>query len=135
MLGIGQLSKRTGACPETIRYYEKQGMLPTPARSVGGNRLYEEHHERALTFILRARKLGFSPGEVRQLLDLMARGHPCIQVREVAGKHLEEIRQRRLDLQRMEKFLGELVNRCDKQSASEDGCPVVDKLQEPLSGN
>ena len=135
MLGIGQLSKRTGACPETIRYYEKEGMLPTPARSLGGNRLYEERHERALTFILRARKLGFSPAEIRQLLGLMQSERPCGQVRDVAKKHLEEIRQRRLDLQRMERFLGELVNRCDKQSAAEGGCPVVDKLQEPLSKN
>ena len=133
MPGIGQLSKRTGACSETIRYYERQGMLPTPARSLGGNRLYEERHERALTFILRARRLGFSPAEVRQLLGLMQSERPCGQVRDVAKKHLEGIRQRRLDLQRMERFLGDLVSRCDKHSASEDGCPVVDELQEPLA--
>ena len=133
MLGIGQLSRRTGACPETIRYYEKQGMLPAPARSLGGNRLYEEQHERALTFILRARKLGFAPDEVRQLLDLMNGEQPCRQVRQVAREHLEKIRRRRLDLQRLEKLLGNLVNRCDRQTDPDGRCPVVEELQEPLS--
>ncbi len=132
MIGIGELAKQTGTCPETIRYFEKQGMLPAPARSAGGHRVYEESHELALTFILRARELGFSQAEVKQLLSLTQGERPCSHVREVTRQHLDKIRRRRLDLQRLERFLGELIGRCDEQPRAEDCCPVVDALQQPF---
>lgn len=133
MIGIGELARITDTCPETIRYFEKQGLLPQTTRSAGGHRLYAKRHEKTLTFILRARKLGFSPDEVRQLLDVIESEEPCGRVREVARQHLAEIRRRRLDLQRMERLLGDLVQRCDKRAPSEVECPVVEKLQERIS--
>lgn len=69
-LTIGPLSKRTGCNIETIRYYERVGLLPAPGRSPGGYRLYEDQHLKRLTFIRRARALGFSIDEVRKLLRL-----------------------------------------------------------------
>ena len=69
-LAIGALSKRTGSNVETIRYCERVGLLPAPARSVGGYRLYGTEHLKRLTFVGRARALGFSIDEVRRLLNL-----------------------------------------------------------------
>jgi len=69
-LAIGALSKRTGSKVETIRYYERVGLLPPPARSAGGYRLYGTEHLKRLMFVRRARALGFSIDEVRRLLDL-----------------------------------------------------------------
>lgn len=132
MLGIGQLARRTGTCPETIRYFEKEGLLPAPRRSAAGHRRYEAHHETTLTFILRARGLGFRPAEVRQLLEVMSGDHPCGEVRTLARRHLDAIRRRRRALQQMERLLGDLVQHCDERPETARACPVVEKLQEPF---
>src|SRR5213593_3574869 len=87
-IAIGRLSKHTGTNIETIRYYERVGLLPAPARSPGGYRLYETDHLKRLNFIRRARTLGFSIGEVRTLLRLAdERKRPCAEVRVVAEAH------------------------------------------------
>jgi DNA-binding transcriptional MerR regulator len=87
-LAIGALSERTGCKVETIRFYEREGLLPAPARSSGGYRLYSQDHLKRLTFIRRARALGFSIDEVRKLLTLAdERKRPCAEVRVVAGAH------------------------------------------------
>jgi len=70
---IGKLSERTGVHIETIRYYERIGLLPEPPRSAGRHRLYDENHRQRLVFIRRSRRLGFSLEEIRELLGL-ARG-------------------------------------------------------------
>src|SRR5260370_26929333 len=83
-LGIGALSQKTRCKVETIRYYEKAGLLPAPARSPGGYRLYRNDHLKRLTFIRRARALGFAIEEVRKLLTLAdQRRRPCAEVRVV----------------------------------------------------
>ncbi len=69
-MAIGVLSERTGCKVETIRFYEREGLLPAPVRSSGGYRLYSQDHLKRLTFIRRARVLGFSIDEVRKLLTL-----------------------------------------------------------------
>ncbi len=71
LLKRAELAKVTGCHPETIRYYEKTGMMPDPPRSKAGYRLYDEAHVSRLRFILRARELGFSIEDIRGLLDLM----------------------------------------------------------------
>ena len=87
-LTIGTLSHRTGCNIETIRYYERVGLLPAPVRSPGGYRLYGSQHLKRLTFIRRARSLGFSIDEVRTLLKLAdERKRPCGEVRVVAAAH------------------------------------------------
>src|SRR5438093_6341175 len=86
-LAIGTLSKRTGCNIETIRYYERVGLLPAPARSSGGYRLYGTGHLKRLAFVRRARTLGFSIDEVRTLLRLAdERKRPCAEVRVVAER-------------------------------------------------
>lgn len=126
-LAIGTLSKRTGCKIETIRYYERAGLLPAPARSPGGYRLYGTQHLKRLTFIRRARGLGFSIGEVRTLLDLADhRQRPCAEARVLAAAHLEDVRAKITDLKAMEQVLRETVARCGEGTGSH--CPLIEAL-------
>lgn len=127
LVTIGELSRRTGVNIETIRYYEKVKMLPMPRRTAGGRRLYGPVETRILAFIRRARELGFTPDEVRALLDL---GGPekasCAEVRTVAARHLEDIRAKIADLRKLEQLLAETIAKCSGRKAPE--CPVIDIL-------
>src|SRR5437879_9848712 len=125
-MAIGILSKRTGTNVETIRYYEDVRLLPDPARSPGGYRLYGTEHLKRLSFIRRARALGFSVEKVRTLLKLAnERKRPCAEVRVVAEAHLHDVRAKIADLQVMERVLKETVARCAKGSGSH--CPVIER--------
>jgi MerR family mercuric resistance operon transcriptional regulator len=125
---IGELSSRTGCNIETIRYYERIGLLPRPHRSASRYRLYNGSDVRRLTFVRRARELGFTLDEVRALLSLSAdqREGACAEVREVAASHLADVRARIADLRAMERILADAVRRCDKGEAA--GCPLIDAL-------
>ena len=123
-IAIGGLSKHTGTNIETIRYYEKVGLLPTPARSLGGYRLYGTDHLKRLNFIRRARVLGFSIGEVRTLLRLAdERKRPCAEVRAVAEAHLKDVQAKIADLRRMERVLKGTVARCSVGGRTD--CPLI----------
>jgi MerR family mercuric resistance operon transcriptional regulator len=126
-LAIGSLSKRTGCNVETIRYYERVRLLPAPGRSPGGYRLYGDQHLKRLTFIRRARALGFSIDEVRTLLRLAhERKRPCAEVRVVAAAHLEDVRAKIADLRAMERVLNETVAKCATGTRSD--CPLIETL-------
>ena len=126
-MAIGILSKNTGTNVETIRYYERVRLLPAPARSPGGYRLYGTAHLKRLSFIRRARALGFSLEEVRTLLKLAdERKRPCAEVRVVAEAHLDDVRTKIGDLKAMERVLKETVARCANGTGSH--CPVIDAL-------
>jgi MerR family mercuric resistance operon transcriptional regulator len=126
-LAMGALSKRTGCKVEKIRYYERAGLLPIPARSPGGYRIYRSAHLKRLTFIRRARALGFSIDEVRKLFKLAdERTRPCAEVRVVAGAHLEDVQAKIADLQAMERVLRETVARC--ASGRRADCPLIETL-------
>src|SRR2546430_13661225 len=126
-LPIGELSKRSGVNIETIRYYERIKMLPTPPRTASGRRIYGATDLRILAFIRRARELGFSLDEIRALLRL---GGPekasCREVREIAAHHLEGIRAKLGDLRKLERLLAKTVARCSGRTAPD--CPVLDIL-------
>lgn len=124
---IGALSRRAGCKVETIRYYERVGLLPAPARSAGGYRLYGTEHLKRLTFIRRARTLGFSIDEVRTLLKLAdERERSCARARVVAADHLEDVRAKIADLKTMERVLTETVARCASGRGSD--CPLIEAL-------
>ncbi|MGH7384452.1 MAG: MerR family transcriptional regulator [Candidatus Rokuibacteriota bacterium] len=124
---IGVLSKRTGCNVETIRYYERAGLLPTPARSPGGYRLYATDHLRRLALVRRARALGFSIDEVRALLALADhRKRPCAEARGLAAAHLEDVRAKIASLREMERVLRDTVARCASGKGSH--CPLIDTL-------
>jgi len=124
--GIGALSRDTGCNIETIRYYEKIGLLPDPPRSIGGHRSFSAESVKRLSFIVRSRELGFSIPEIRQLLALVDRGVSCEEVRSVTLAHIEGIRARILDLERLESVLREAAAGCEGGGTPD--CPIVDVL-------
>ncbi|GGJ56119.1 transcriptional regulator [Sphingopyxis bauzanensis] len=123
---IGELSRRTGCNIETIRYYERIGLLPTPSRR-GRFRSYAREDVARLGFVRRARELGFTLDEVRALLGLANGGESrCADVRDLAASHLKDVRERIADLERMERVLADSVRACD--AGLEPGCPLLDAL-------
>lgn len=126
-LTIGALAEATGVKVETIRYYERIGILPSPPRSPGGHRLYGPAVLRRLGFVRRARELGFALDEVRDLLRLVDGGDfTCEEVRAKTLPHLDEVRAKIASLRRLEAVLAEVVDRCAGGTAPE--CPIVDAL-------
>ena len=128
---IGVLSRMAGVKVETIRYYERIGLLPVPARTRGGHRLYDGGQVRRLLFIRRGRELGFSLEDLRALLSLVDNGYSCREVRAIALAHLDDIRQKIADLRRLEEILEATAARCT--DAKEPECPVIDALFGPVS--
>lgn len=123
---IGELSRRTGCNIETIRYYERIGLMPAPPRR-GRYRSYGGGDVVRLGFVRRARELGFTLNEVRALLGLAAGGDTtCAEVRDLAAVHLKDVRARIADLKRMERVLADSVRACDAGQAP--GCPLIDTL-------
>lgn len=126
---IGQLAARAGVNLETIRYYERIGLMPEPARSAGGYRLYDEAHRQRLTFIRRGRELGFGIDEIRSLLDLaQPERRSCDDVRLIAAAQLEAVRAKLGDLHRLEAILTDTVQRCGAQPSTPT-CPVLEMLE------
>jgi MerR family mercuric resistance operon transcriptional regulator len=126
-LSIGELSRLTGVNIETIRYYEKIRMLPSPPRTAGGHRVYGSTQTRTLAFIRRARELGFTLEEIRALLDLAGPGKAsCAEVREIATHHLKAIRAKIKDLVKLERLLARTIAQCSGRNVPE--CPVLDVL-------
>jgi MerR family mercuric resistance operon transcriptional regulator len=122
-----ELARRTGCNLETVRYYEKIGLLPEPPRTTGGYRSYDTTHERRLRFVLRARELGFALDEIRELLRLVdERDQPCAEARAVAAAHLNDVQAKIADLKRMERVLKDMVARCADGTLPE--CPLIETL-------
>jgi len=126
-IAIGALSRAAGVNIETIRYYERIGLLPAPPRSLGGYRLYNQDQVRRLLFIRRARALGFALDEVRALFRLAdRRERSCAAVRDLAGTHLADVRGKIADLRRLERILAEMVAACADGTLPD--CPLIEAL-------
>jgi MerR family mercuric resistance operon transcriptional regulator len=124
---IGELSGRTGCNIETIRYYERIGLLPPPPRSAGGHRLYGVDHLKRLTFIRRGRQLGFALKEVRGLLAMVdGGGQTCDEVQALTLAHLDEVRRKIADLKAMERVLDAMAAECE--GGTVPACPVIGAL-------
>ena len=129
---IGQLAKAAGVNLETVRYYERIGLMPAPARTGSGHRAYDDKHIRKLAFIRRARELGFSIDDIRTLLALAEPERAsCAEVNEIASAHLAEVRAKLNDLARLEQILATTVARCSGDHAP--SCPVLDMLGSPTT--
>lgn len=126
-LTIGALSDRTDVNIETIRYYERIGILPEPPRSAGGHRLYAGEHTQRLIFIRRSRELGFSLDQIRILLGLVG-GHrlTCAKVKDITEQHVADIRRKVKDLKRLERVLSDIAAQCSADQVPE--CPILDAL-------
>jgi len=124
---IGILSKHTKVHIETIRYYEREGILPQPTRGMGGQRRYGDEDIRRLTFIRRSRELGFTLKEIASLLGLVEGGdYTCAEVRELTSIHAKDVSLRIADLRRMESVLTSMIAACDAGDVPD--CPIVDSL-------
>ncbi|RMF11826.1 MAG: MerR family transcriptional regulator [Alphaproteobacteria bacterium] len=125
------LSRLTGCNLETIRYYEKVGIMPEPPRTASNYRAYDDSHVARLRFVMRARDLGFTLQELRELLGLVdGRGATCAEVQALAERHLASVRDKIADLRRIEKVLSETVSRCTGADVPE--CAVIDALAQAV---
>jgi Cu(I)-responsive transcriptional regulator len=126
-LSIGALSKATGTTVETIRWYERVGVLPVPARTPGNYRTYGTAHLERLSFIRRARDLGFSLDEIRELLRLSDdRDRSCEAVDQVAQQHLEAVERKIADLEALRRELQDLIGHCRHGTVAE--CRILQAL-------
>lgn len=125
---IGRLSAHSGVNIETIRYYERVGLTPAPPRSSGGRRLYGGDDAKRLSFIRRARKLGFRLEAIRSLLGLNDGPPSCAEVHALTARHLEAVREKIAALCRLETTLTETAAACEK--SAEPACPIIDALLE-----
>lgn len=123
---IGKLSKASGVNIETIRYYERIGLLPAPPRSQSGYRQYAMQHLQLLRFIRRGRELGFSLDDIRSLLALQVGGLACGEVQVMTQKHIAELDQRMAGMQRLRDQLADLERQCAGGAAQH--CPVIEDL-------
>ena len=122
-----EMAQRTGCNLETIRYYEKTGMMPDPPRTASGYRVYDKTHVSRLRFILRARELGFSIEQIRGLLELVDGGtQTCSEVKERTERHLAAVRAKSADLRRIEKVLAATAAQCSGEDVPD--CPVLEAL-------
>lgn len=125
-MSIGETAQSTGLTVDTLRYYEKIGLLPRVARDTGGRRRFDEADLSRLRFIRGAQACDFSLEEIRQMLTLREMPEvPGPEVQHLTEQKLAEIEQRLADLDRLKRELELLLNLC---RASEQGCPIIDSF-------
>lgn len=125
-LTIGKLADAAGVNIETIRYYQRRGLLDEPPKPLGGHRRYAPEQAKRVRFIKRAQALGFTLDEVGALLTLDA-ACACGETRALAVRKLGLIEQKMADLAAMRQALGGLVQQCDAGDGGAN-CPIIDVL-------
>lgn len=127
ILAIGDLATTTGTKVETIRYYERIGLLPAPSRTSGNYRAYAPEHLARLSFIRRARALGFPLEQVRALLGLADdKNQDCAAVDVIARRHLAEVDRKIADLTALRRELRDVIGQCDHGTIAE--CRIIEAL-------
>jgi MerR family copper efflux transcriptional regulator len=127
LLSIGQVSRQAEVAVETVRFYERQGLLEEPARRSSGYRQYSEDVVARLKFIRRAKDLGFSLNVIAEMLNLRPdSAMTCDEVRQSARAKIEDVVRKIEDLKRMKNALEELISACDERTGSE--CPFLAAL-------
>ena len=128
---IGELARATNTKTETIRYYEREGILPAADRTDSNYRDYSEDHLATLTFVRRARELGFSMAQVRELLALSEHDDkPCQDVDELVQRQMAEVERKIADLSALHAEMGRLLRSCSADRIGE--CRIVKSLGRPL---
>lgn len=124
---IGEVARVAGTAVETVRYYEKIGILPKPARTAGNYRSYGSDEVARLSFVRRARDLGFGLAEVRVLLELADdRQRPCDQIDDLARNQLEQVERKIADLKALKKELSSLISQCSQGTVAD--CRILEAL-------
>ena len=130
-LTIGQMAKQAQVNIETIRYYERRGLLPEPPRTASGYRQYSEEAVVRVRFIKHAQQLGFSLREVLELLALRVDADTtCADVREFALAKMAEIERKLQMLEQMKQALDRLAAMCQQEQAPTSACPILDALEQ-----
>lgn len=126
------LAQQTGIKPETIRYFEKIGLMSAAERQSNGYRRYHKEHLRQLQFIQRCRKLGFSQQEIRDLVGVFehAEAHTRAQVKAITSSHLADIRGRIYELQKLETALDALTKQCEGDHRPASECSILASLSD-----
>ena len=125
---IGHLAKQAGVGIDTVRFYERNGLLPPAARAASGYRRYGEAQLQRLHFIRRAKELGFSLDDIRELLSLSER-RAVAEIKTQAADKLRDLEARIADLQRIQRGLKALVDACPGQGDAAH-CPILNALQQ-----
>jgi len=125
-LPIGRLAANAGVNVETIRYYQRRGLLSEPDKPLNGHRRYPAESVKRVHFIKRAQVLGFTLDEIAGLLQLDLT-HACAETRDLAARKLQIIEQKLADLTAMRKALAKLTRQCDSLDGT-GACPIIDAL-------
>jgi len=126
---IGKLASRGGVNVQTIRYYERSGLLLKPSRTASGYRLYTDDAVRRLSFIRQAQLLGFSLSEIQELLSLrMQAGTTCADIRQRARQKIAAVDEKIEDLQQIKGALTKLAAACRGNGPTSD-CPILEALE------
>lgn len=125
-LTIGKLADAAGVNIETIRYYQRRGLLDEPPKPLGGHRRYSGDQVKRVRFIKRAQALGFTLDEVSALLTL-DRACACKETRALASRKMAIVERKIADLSAMRQVLGGLIRQCDAERGGAD-CPIIDVL-------
>lgn len=139
---IGHAATLTGISVDTIRFYQKRGLLENTPRSPGGYRLFTDCQIRDLTFVRHAQALGFSLNEIKELLSLRQREHVCPDVQMFLEQKLKDVQEKIKALVHLEKDLDRVLRNCKRQRGKQRhlkhdglGCPLLAKLEQPNSSN
>ncbi len=129
---IAGLAQASGVGVETVRYYERRGLVAQPARVVGAYRRYGPDHVHRIRFIRRAQEIGFNLEEIESLLELED-GTDRRSIRRIAAARLEETRRKIADLRRIERVLAHLLHECEAHAGS-PRCPIIAAITDAGAG-
>ena len=126
---VGDLATACGCKVETVRYYEKTGLMPNPPRTMGGHRIYSLEHMKRLVFIRRSRELGFTIQQVSELLHFVDQpGHSCGEVKAMAMLQARTVQEKIDKLKRLQKALNDMAVRCKGKNFKVEDCAIIDAL-------
>jgi Hg(II)-responsive transcriptional regulator len=127
---VGALANNAGVNVETVRYYEKIGLMPKPKRKESRYRVYDESDLARLKFIFRAKQLGFTLKEIKELLELRIESKAtCGDIKNLSSRKIEDIEQRINDLQNIKKVLTKLIHQCVNEELSSEECPILEAIE------
>jgi Hg(II)-responsive transcriptional regulator len=127
---VGQLAGEAGINVETIRYYEKLKLLPKPKRKESRYRIYDETDLKRLLFIKRAKELGFTLKEIKELMELKIDSEAkCGDVKHLTEHKLNDVNNRIRDLKTIKSVLVKLINQCVNEEVSSDECPILESIK------
>ncbi|GIK61848.1 MAG: Mercuric resistance operon regulatory protein [Ignavibacteriaceae bacterium] len=130
---VGEIAEKVGVNVETLRYYEKIKLMPKPKRKESRYRFYDELDLKRLSFIKRAKELGFTLKEIKELLNLKIESTAtCGDVKHLAEHKLTDIEERINDLKNIKTVLVKLINQCVCEEVSTEECPILEVIEQKI---